>query len=77
VVNKASYCTIYKAKLAEGRGSIELRLLREGCCKDAESCAPAVRCIGRARHENLVPLRAFYHGTRTVADRRDLQPRRA
>uniref|UniRef100_A0A0E0LY22 non-specific serine/threonine protein kinase n=1 Tax=Oryza punctata TaxID=4537 RepID=A0A0E0LY22_ORYPU len=64
VVNKASYCTVYKAKLAEGGGSIELRLLREGCCKDAESCAPAVRRIGRARHENLVPLRAFYQGRR-------------
>uniref|UniRef100_A0A0D3H3B3 Protein kinase domain-containing protein n=1 Tax=Oryza barthii TaxID=65489 RepID=A0A0D3H3B3_9ORYZ len=43
---------------------IELRLLREGCCKDAESCAPAVRRIGRARHDNLVPLRAFYQGRR-------------
>uniref|UniRef100_A0A0E0IGD8 Protein kinase domain-containing protein n=1 Tax=Oryza nivara TaxID=4536 RepID=A0A0E0IGD8_ORYNI len=64
VVNKASYCTVYKAKLAEGGGSIELRLLREGCCKDAESCAPAVRRIGRARHDNLVPLRAFYQGRR-------------
>ncbi|EAZ43686.1 hypothetical protein OsJ_28311 [Oryza sativa Japonica Group] len=49
-------------RLAEGGGSIELRLLREGCCKDAESCAPAVRRIGRARHDNLVPLRAFYPG---------------
>lgn len=64
MVNKASYCTVYKAKLAEGGGSIELRLLREGCCKDAESCAPAVRRIGRARHDNLVPLRAFYQGRR-------------
>ncbi|KAL5223202.1 hypothetical protein ABZP36_027915 [Zizania latifolia] len=64
VVDKASYCTVYKAKLAEGGGSIELRLLREGSCKDAESCAPAVRRIGRARHENLVPLRAFYQGRR-------------
>ncbi|XP_006660396.2 putative kinase-like protein TMKL1 [Oryza brachyantha] len=64
VVNKASYCTVYKAKLAEGGGSIELRLLREGSCKDAESCAPVVRRIGRARHENLVPLRAFYQGRR-------------
>ncbi|KAF0900850.1 hypothetical protein E2562_035485 [Oryza meyeriana var. granulata] len=64
VVSKASYCTVYKAKLAEGGGSIELRLLREGSCKDAELCAPAVRRIGRARHENLVPLRAFYQGRR-------------
>ncbi|KAL6859206.1 hypothetical protein ACP4OV_018208 [Aristida adscensionis] len=64
VVEKASYCTVYKAKLAGGGGSIELRLLREGSCKDAASCAPVVRRIGRARHENLVPLRAFYQGRR-------------
>lgn len=64
VVEKASYCTVYKAKLASGGGSIELRLLREGSCKDAAACAPLVRRIGRARHENLVPLRAFYHGRR-------------
>ncbi|SPT16188.1 unnamed protein product [Triticum aestivum] len=64
VVEKASYCTVYKAKLADAGGSIELRLLREGSCKDAASCGPAVRRIGRARHENLVPLRAFYQGRR-------------
>ncbi|KAG0524041.1 hypothetical protein BDA96_07G175400 [Sorghum bicolor] len=64
VVDKASYCTVYKAKLASGGGSIELRLLREGSCKDAASCAPVVRRIGRARHDNLVPLRAFYQGRR-------------
>ncbi|KAF7109924.1 hypothetical protein CFC21_110109 [Triticum aestivum] len=64
VVEKASYCTVYKAKLADGGGNIELRLLREGSCKDAASCGPAVRRIGRARHENLVPLRAFYQGRR-------------
>ncbi|CAD6265121.1 unnamed protein product [Miscanthus lutarioriparius] len=64
VVDKASYCTVYKAKLASGGGSIELRLLREGRCKDAASCAPVVRRIGRARHDNLVPLRAFYQGRR-------------
>ncbi|KAF6999216.1 hypothetical protein CFC21_015277 [Triticum aestivum] len=64
VVEKANYCTVYKAKLADAGGSIELRLLREGSCKDAASCGPAVRRIGRARHENLVPLRAFYQGRR-------------
>ncbi|CAL5000475.1 unnamed protein product [Urochloa decumbens] len=66
VVAKATYCTVYKAKLMGTSGaSIELRLLREGCCKpDAASCAAAARRIGRARHRNLVPLRAFYHGRR-------------
>ncbi|OEL30974.1 putative kinase-like protein TMKL1 [Dichanthelium oligosanthes] len=64
VVDKTSYCTVYKAKLASSGGSIQLRLLREGCCKDAASCAPVVRRIGRARHDNLVPLRAFYQGRR-------------
>ncbi|KQJ94697.1 hypothetical protein BRADI_3g12650v3, partial [Brachypodium distachyon] len=62
VVEKASYCTVYKAKLPDGGGSIQLRLLREGSC--VEPSVAAVRRIGRARHENLVPLRAFYHGRR-------------
>ncbi|XP_026663417.2 putative kinase-like protein TMKL1 [Phoenix dactylifera] len=63
VMEKTSYGTVYKAKLADG-GTIALRLLREGSCKDAASCSPVIRQLGRARHENLVPLRAFYQGKR-------------
>lgn len=63
VMEKTSYGTVYKAKLADG-GTIALRLLREGSCRDAAECMPVVRRLGRARHENLVPLRAFYHGRR-------------
>ncbi|KAG0458637.1 hypothetical protein HPP92_021765 [Vanilla planifolia] len=63
VVEKTSYGTVYKAKLADG-GNIALRLLREGTCKDLSSCSPVIRQLGRTRHENLVPLRAFYHGKR-------------
>ncbi|KAK9082826.1 hypothetical protein Scep_029297 [Stephania cephalantha] len=63
VMEKTSYGTIYKAKLADG-GNIALRLLREGSCKDRASCLPVIRQLGRVRHENLVPLRAFYHGQR-------------
>ncbi|XP_008789531.1 putative kinase-like protein TMKL1 [Phoenix dactylifera] len=63
VMEKTSYGTVYKAKLADG-GTIALRLLREGSCKDAASCLPVVRLLGRARHENLVSLKAFYQGKR-------------
>uniref|UniRef100_A0A0D9XB00 non-specific serine/threonine protein kinase n=1 Tax=Leersia perrieri TaxID=77586 RepID=A0A0D9XB00_9ORYZ len=65
VVDKASssYCTVYKAKLGEGGASIELRLLRE-CDAAKFQLYSCVRRIGRARHDNLVPLRAFYHGRR-------------
>ncbi|KAL2933063.1 putative kinase-like protein TMKL1 [Bienertia sinuspersici] len=63
VIEKTSYGTSYKAKLADG-GTIALRLLREGCCKDRSSCLPVVRQLGRLRHENLDPLRAFYQGKR-------------
>nr|CAD1820955.1 unnamed protein product [Ananas comosus var. bracteatus] len=63
VMEKTSYGTIYKAKLAEG-GNIVLRLLREGSCADTASCLPVIRQLGRVRHENLVPLRAFYQGKR-------------
>ncbi|KAL9228300.1 hypothetical protein vseg_003894 [Gypsophila vaccaria] len=63
VIEKTSYGTSYKAKLADG-ATIALRLLREGCCKDRSSCLPVVRPLGRLRHENLDPLRAFYQGKR-------------
>ncbi|XAR61003.1 Non-specific serine/threonine protein kinase [Bertholletia excelsa] len=63
VLEKTSYGTVYKAKLADG-GIIALRLLREGSCKDRSSCLPVIKQLGRVRHENLVPLRAFYHGKR-------------
>ncbi|KAK3032160.1 hypothetical protein RJ639_034985 [Escallonia herrerae] len=63
VTEKTSYGTVYKAKLADG-GTIALRLLREGSCKDRSSCLPMIRQLGRVRHENLIPLRAFYQGKR-------------
>ncbi|CAH2079356.1 unnamed protein product, partial [Thlaspi arvense] len=63
VMEKTSYGTVYKAKLSEG-GTIALRLLREGSCKDRSSCLPIIKQLGRIRHENLVPLRAFYQGKR-------------
>ncbi|KAL4587992.1 hypothetical protein LXL04_000869 [Taraxacum kok-saghyz] len=63
VMEKTSYGTIYKAKLADG-GTIALRLLREGSCKDGGLCLPAIKQLGRIRHENLIPLRAFYQGKR-------------
>ncbi|KAI4326395.1 hypothetical protein MLD38_031716 [Melastoma candidum] len=63
VMEKTSYGTVYKAKLADG-GTIALRLLREGSCKDRNSCLPVIRQLGRVRHENLIPLRAFYQGKR-------------
>ncbi|GMY06130.1 putative kinase-like protein TMKL1 [Fagus crenata] len=63
VMEKTNYGTIYKAKLADG-GTIALRLLREGSCKDRSSCLPVIRQLGKIRHENLIPLRAFYQGKR-------------
>nr|XP_043610975.1 putative kinase-like protein TMKL1 [Erigeron canadensis] len=63
VMEKTSYGTIYKAKLADG-GTIALRLLREGSCKEGGLCLPAIKQLGRIRHESLIPLRAFYQGKR-------------
>ncbi|GAV70665.1 LRR_1 domain-containing protein/Pkinase_Tyr domain-containing protein [Cephalotus follicularis] len=63
VMEKTSYGTVYKAKLADG-GTIALRLLREGSCKDRIACLPVIKQLGRIRHENLIPLRAFYQGKR-------------
>ncbi|KAL6210899.1 hypothetical protein ACLB2K_016129 [Fragaria x ananassa] len=63
VLEKTSYGTVYKAKLADG-GTITLRLLREGSCKDGSLCVPVIKQLGRIHHENLIPLRAFYQGKR-------------
>ncbi|CAN6476694.1 unnamed protein product [Victoria cruziana] len=63
VIAKTSYGTVYKAKLGDG-GVISLRLLREGSCREREWCLPLVREMGRVRHDNLAPLRAFYEGER-------------
>lgn len=63
VIEKTTYGTAYKAKLADGV-TIALRLLREGSCKDRSSCLPVIKQLGRVRHENMVPLRAFYQGKR-------------
>ncbi|XP_073279100.1 putative kinase-like protein TMKL1 [Primulina huaijiensis] len=63
VMEKTSYGTVYKAKLADG-GTIALRLLREGSCEDKSSCLAVIKQLGRVRHENLIPLRAFYQGKR-------------
>ncbi|XP_068665490.1 putative kinase-like protein TMKL1 [Aristolochia californica] len=63
VIEKTCYGTVYKAKLVDG-GTIALRLLREGSCKDRALCMPVIKQVGRVRHENLVSLRAFYQGQR-------------
>ncbi|KAF5194994.1 transmembrane kinase-like [Thalictrum thalictroides] len=61
-MEKTSYGTVYKAKIAVG-GTIALRLLREGTCKERGSCLPVIQQLGRVRHENLVS-KAFYQGRR-------------
>ncbi|XP_065876609.1 putative kinase-like protein TMKL1 isoform X2 [Euphorbia lathyris] len=63
VTEKTTYRTVYKAKLGDG-GTIALRLLREGSCKDRSSCVTVIKQLGKIRHENLIPLRAFYQGKR-------------
>lgn len=63
VMEKTSYGTVYKAKLTDG-GTIALRLMREGSCKDRSSCLPVIKQLGKIRHDSLLPLRAFYQGKR-------------
>lgn len=63
VLGKTSYGTVYKAKLVQG-STIVLRLLKEGTVSSRELFLPAVTDLGRLRHNNLVPLRAFYEGER-------------
>ncbi|KAJ7530120.1 hypothetical protein O6H91_15G079700 [Diphasiastrum complanatum] len=61
VLGKTSYGTVYKAKLSIG-STIALRLLRDGTVRDHDEFLKAIEELGYIRHQNLVPLRAFYSG---------------
>lgn len=61
VMEMTNYGIISKAKLAD-EGNIALGLLRKGSCKDKSSYLPVSKLLWKVKHENLVLLRAFYHG---------------
>ncbi|KAI3432157.1 Protein kinase domain-containing protein [Psidium guajava] len=64
VIGKSSYGTLYKAMLQRSNSVKLLRFLRPTCAAGSDQFGDAVRCLGRVRSPNLVPLLGFYGGPR-------------
>ncbi|RWR87433.1 putative kinase-like protein TMKL1 [Cinnamomum micranthum f. kanehirae] len=64
VVGKSSYGTLYMASLQRSNSVVLLRFLRPACTEQMKVIVSEVQMLGFVRHPNLVPLQAFYSGTR-------------
>lgn len=64
VVGKSSYGTLYKANLERDNSVKLLRFLRPACTGRMKDNSGVIQILGFIRHPNLVPLQAFYSGTR-------------
>ncbi|KAL0304059.1 UNVERIFIED_CONTAM: putative kinase-like protein TMKL1 [Sesamum radiatum] len=64
VIGKSSYGTLYKACLVSSNSLTLLRFLRPTCTLRMKEVMPIVELLGSVRHPNLVPLNAFYAGSR-------------
>ncbi|KAL3647522.1 hypothetical protein CASFOL_008490 [Castilleja foliolosa] len=64
VIGKSSYGTLYRACLADSNSLTLLRFLRPTCTLRIKEVMPIVELLGSLRHPNLVPLNAFYAGSR-------------
>jgi hypothetical protein len=63
VLGRSSHGTLYKATLDSGH-MLTVKWLRVGLVKHKKEFAKEVKKIGSIRHQNIVPLRAFYWGPR-------------
>lgn len=64
VVGKSSYGTLYMASLQRSGFVVLLRFLRPACAEPTKEIVSEIQMLGFVRHPNLVPLQAFYSGTR-------------
>ncbi|XP_071929766.1 putative kinase-like protein TMKL1 [Coffea arabica] len=64
VIGKSSYGTLYRANLLRTNSLALLRFLRPTCTLRMKEVVPIVELLGSLRHPNLVPLCAFYAGSR-------------
>ncbi|KAJ6419531.1 hypothetical protein OIU84_029602 [Salix udensis] len=62
VLGRSSHGTLYKATLDSGH-MLTVKWLRAGLVKHKKEFAKEVKKIGSLRHQNIVPLRAFYWGS--------------
>lgn len=63
VLGRSSHGTLYKATLDNGH-MLTVKWLRVGLVKIKKDFAKEVKKIGSVRHQNVVPLRAYYWGPR-------------
>ncbi|KAL2901062.1 putative leucine-rich repeat receptor-like protein kinase IMK3 [Bienertia sinuspersici] len=61
IMGKSPYGTVYKATLEDGN-QVAVKRLREKLAKSPKEFEIEVSALGRIRHPNLLPLRAFYLG---------------
>ncbi|KAL9242571.1 hypothetical protein vseg_016557 [Gypsophila vaccaria] len=61
IMGKSPYGTVYKATLEDGN-QVAVKRLREKLAKSPKEFEIEVAVLGRARHPNLLPLRAYYLG---------------
>ncbi|XP_047333969.1 putative kinase-like protein TMKL1 [Impatiens glandulifera] len=64
VIGKSSYGTLYEANLISTETVAVLRFLRPACAGKLKEVVPLIQFLGSVRHQNLVPLHAFYAGPR-------------
>ncbi|XP_051142984.1 putative kinase-like protein TMKL1 [Andrographis paniculata] len=64
VIGKSSYGTLYRACLVKSNSLTLLRFLRPTCTLRVKEVLPIAEFLGSVRHPNLVPLNAFYAGSR-------------
>ncbi|OIT05347.1 PREDICTED: putative kinase-like protein TMKL1 [Nicotiana attenuata] len=64
VIGKSSYGTLYRATLVSIDRLTLLRFLRPACTVTMKEVVPVMELLGSLRHQNLVPLCAFYAGPR-------------
>ncbi|KAL1569589.1 putative inactive receptor kinase [Salvia divinorum] len=63
VLGRSSHGTLYKATLDNGH-KLTVKWLRVGLVKNKKDFAKEVKKIGSVRHQNMVPMRAYYWGPR-------------
>lgn len=61
IMGKSPYGTVYKATLEDGN-QVAVKRLREKLAKCPKEFEIEVAALGRIRHQNLLPLRAYYLG---------------
>uniref|UniRef100_A0A7N0T860 Protein kinase domain-containing protein n=1 Tax=Kalanchoe fedtschenkoi TaxID=63787 RepID=A0A7N0T860_KALFE len=61
IMGKSSYGTAYKAILEDGK-QVVVKRLREKAVKGQKEFEAEVVALGKLRHENILPLRAYYLG---------------